>query len=544
MTIKTTMMTEATYANYISEAEFNLHGDAAARAFLEHQFNTPAQELQKKVAAGSDYEKIVIADTNCALRIDRLAPQAGFEKICVGRERIFGERLIMENSGSPTPVWLVDNPQDAITILSFGCSAALIEPDCHDALIEAIGQNGGTHNIMLLAFSNTESGRKAEKDLMLKLDSIGVDYISANLFPFCTTASEAFAKSQEAFVNNLLEMTGEVMNTLSDEARRYYEENADLYYLDQYLAERDTCIYTCISTGISALDSLLDGGFYPGLYVFCGQSQMGKTTLLNLITSNIARESRNNILMFCLEMQRSEMISKALSAETYRIGGQALALKYRSIQDGKRFRSITSEQRANFDAAVEEYRQYSHRIIRKSSLGIVTMTEIENQMKECIAATKKAPIVIIDYLQVIQSDDHRLTEKQTIDRNMLRLKKLSQDNNAIVIMVSSLNRNSYGEDLKMSSMNGSSAIEYFADFAFGLQIPKGTSEVEAEALLESPKRPAEIKILKDRFSGGKVRTTLTFLASFNTFVDGQEKIVGDIYTAPKQGVNIRRERDE
>lgn len=543
MSIKTTMMTETSYVSYINDAKFNIHGDVAARAFLEQQFNTPVHELQKKVVVGSDYEKIVIADKNCALRIDRLAPQTGFEKICAGRERIFGESLILEDSGSSTPVWLVDNPQDAIAVLSFGCSAAVIELDRYDLLTEAISQNGGTSNTMLLALSNTEAGRKAEKELMLQLDAIDVKCKSANLFPYYTTAHEALVKSQETFIDTLLEITGEVMNTLSDEARRYYEENADLYFLDQYLAERDSCVYTCVSTGISVLDSLLDGGLYPGLYVFCGQSRMGKTTLLNLIASNIARESRRSILIFCLEMKRSEMISKALSAETYRTGGQALALQYRTIHDGKRFRNITAKQRENFESALEEYKKYSHRIIRKSSLGVVTMDEIEKETKECINATKKTPIVIVDYLQVIQGADTRLTEKQIIDQSMLRLKKLSQDNNLIVIVISSLNRNSYGEDLKMSSMNGSSAIEYFSDFAFGLQIPKGIREEEAEALLESPQRPAEIKILKDRFGGGKVRTTLTFLASFNTFADRQERIVGDIYTAPK-GVNIRRERDE
>lgn len=543
MNIKKTMMTESSYANYISEAEFNLHGDAAARAFLEQQFNTPVLELQKKVAVGSNYEKVIIADRNCALRIDRLAPQAGFEKISVDRERIFGESMILEDSGGPTPVWLVDNPQDAITILSFGYPAALVEQDKHDFLIEAIRQNGGTDNIMLLAFSNTESGRKVEKELSFQLEMVDVKYKSVNLFPYFTTAYEAFSKAQETFINTLISLSSDEI--LSDKAQRYYEENSDLYFMDQYLSEREKCVYTCIPTGIPSLDSLLDGGFYPGLYVFCGQSQMGKTTLLNQITSNIARERRSDILQFCLEMKQSEMISKALSAETYRTGGKALALQYRVIHDGTRLRAVTPEQRANFDKAVAEYRQYSRRIIRKSSLGIVTIDEIEKETKKYIEAIEKAPIVIVDYLQVVQSDDHRLTEKQIIDRSMLRLKKLSQDNNAVVIIISSLNRNGYGEDLKMSSMNGSSSIEYFADFAFGLQVPNGTSEKDAEKMLENPVRPAEIKVLKDRFCGGKVRTTLTFLASYNTFVDSQQEIVGDIYTAPKQqGINVRRERNE
>ena len=96
-----------------------------------------------------------------------------------------------------------------------------------------------------------------------------------------------------------------------------------------------------IPTGFKKLDSVLDGGLYEGLYIVGAISSLGKTTLITQITDQIA-QSGTDVLIFSLEMARSELIAKSISRHTLQsvlqTGGDTRNAKTtRGISTGKRY---------------------------------------------------------------------------------------------------------------------------------------------------------------------------------------------------------------
>ena len=81
---------------------------------------------------------------------------------------------------------------------------------------------------------------------------------------------------------------------------------------------------------------------------------------------------------------------------------------------------------------------------------------------------KPKPFVIIDYLQIIPMMEvkNSFSEMKAIDHNIDVLSKI--DKNITVLLISSINRNSYNDPINMSSAKGSGTIEYSADVILGL----------------------------------------------------------------------------
>ena len=71
-------------------------------------------------------------------------------------------------------------------------------------------------------------------------------------------------------------------------------------------------------------------------------------------------------------------------------------------------------------------------------------------------------------MQIIPTTNDRLSDKQKIDTNILKLKQLSRKYNTPVVIVCSLNRQSYNLNVAMESFKESGSIEYSSDVLIGL----------------------------------------------------------------------------
>ena len=81
-----------------------------------------------------------------------------------------------------------------------------------------------------------------------------------------------------------------------------------------------------------------------------------------------------------------------------------------------------------------------------------------------------APVVVIDYLQILAPHNDRATDKQNTDKAVMELKRISRDYKTAVIGISSLNRQSYDEPISMKAFKESGAVEYSSDVLIGLQL--------------------------------------------------------------------------
>lgn len=293
-----------------------------------------------------------------------------------------------------------------------------------------------------------------------------------------------------------------------------------------------------IPTGYSLLDRQLDGGLYTGLYVIGALSTMGKTTF-TLQMANQMAQAGHDILFFSLEMSRAELIAKSLSnltatieagyigesvAEAIVKGGLRNAKTARALTDPERIRHFTDAEQALIIAAKELYkREYGGRIWIIEGEGDIGPDEIRDRVNQHKEITGKTPIIFVDYLQILRTNDPRLSDKQRVDEGVVALRRIARANNTIVFAISSLNRGSYSKDIDMDAFKESGAIEYSSDGLLGLQ-PRNMGETaEKSDLIKDTKRAQvrqlELRILKNR--GGLADGTQQFYytPAFNTFED-------------------------
>ena len=304
-------------------------------------------------------------------------------------------------------------------------------------------------------------------------------------------------------------------------------------YMKELLKSRES---KAIPTGFEALDGLLDGGLYPGLYFIGAISSLGKTTLALQIADNIAKAG-HGVLIFSLEMSTSELMAKTISRESLMLslsgtGGRENALSTRGILRASFFGNPDHEE--HILKVIEEYSEWGESVTIREGIGDVGVTEIKSDVEAYMKEHDgNAPVVVIDYLQILAPYNERYTDKQNVDKNVLELKRLSRDYQLPVIGISSFNRENYNAPVSMASFKESGAIEYSSDVLIGLQvegIERAPSEKESEykeriqrvlETVDACKRRGEpiaieAKILKHR-NGIPGSVYLEFYSRYNYF---------------------------
>lgn len=229
-----------------------------------------------------------------------------------------------------------------------------------------------------------------------------------------------------------------------------------------------------IPTGFKKLDKLLDDGLRSGLYIVGAVSSLGKTTFCLQIADQIA-QSGADVLVFSLEMKKSELIAKSISrlsylyAEDDGLNCLKLAKTTLGILQGSRYSHYHADEKDVIDKCINKYGEYAKNIYIVEGIGDVGVTEITETVKNHIEFTGKTPVILIDYLQILAPYDDRATDKQNTDKNVLELKRLSRDYNLPVIGISSFNRDNYNAPVNVASFKESGAIEYSSDVLIGLQ---------------------------------------------------------------------------
>ena len=203
-------------------------------------------------------------------------------------------------------------------------------------------------------------------------------------------------------------------------------------YLNEFLEEcRKSREGQAISTGIASLNKRLDGGLYPGLYFIGAISSLGKTTLALQIADNIAKGG-HYVLIYSLEMSRRELMAKTLSRESLqRDRDENRTLEHALSTRGILRASFTSdEQRRIVREAVEDYEVWGQKLAIVEGVGDLGVQRIADYVKGFVSRTKFAPVVVIDYLQLLapySKEYVRASDKQNVDKNVMELKRLSRD---------------------------------------------------------------------------------------------------------------------
>ena len=207
-----------------------------------------------------------------------------------------------------------------------------------------------------------------------------------------------------------------------------------------------------VPTGFSDLDKVLVGLGEGDLVIIGARPGMGKTAFALNLATNIARMSRKTVCIFSLEMSNEQLVQRMLSSE-------ALVESY-ALRSG----NLTPDDWNKLAKASA--------FLSECDIYIDDTTGINvTGMKAKLRRMKNLGLVVIDYLQLMQSDrkiDNRVQEVSEISRN---LKLLAKELKIPVICCAQLSRTNESRTNKrpmLSDLRDSGSIEQDADMVMFL----------------------------------------------------------------------------
>ncbi len=255
---------------------------------------------------------------------------------------------------------------------------------------------------------------------------------------------------------------------------------------------------TGVASGLIDVDDITSG-FHPGqLIVLAARPSMGKTALALNICDHASIDNEIPVLFVSLEMGHLEIAERLLCA--------------RSGVDGDKLRK-------GIGLGMREMTKLSKAFNDLSTIGQVYIddTPARNMMQITASARRvrmrnKIGLLIVDYIQLIDSDDTRDSRQEQIAKISRRLKSLARELKVPVIAISQLNRAVESrEDKKprMADLRESGAIEQDADIVLLLHRPDYYDEREQPGV-------AELIVAKNR-NGRTGTVKLTFLKNLTRF---------------------------
>ena len=456
-----------------------------------------------------------------AARDIRESVDKNFRYIKVGEAEIFNGQAL---ETAQRPIFITEGEIDALSIIEAGGEAA------------GLGSTQNTHKLLdllrdhkpiqplIIALDNDEAGEAAAGKLTEGLKSLNIAFYKRNPYGDHKDANEALIADRQALTAEIQEAEQEA-GDLRREERREYLKNSTANYIAAFINDIDSSVNTpCIPTGFNKLDIALDGGLYEGLYVIGAISSLGKTTFITQAADQIAKAG-NDVLIFSMEMARSELMAKSISRETYQLtlpkGETWKAKTARGITAGKRYQDYKQEEKEVIYKAIREYAAYAKNIFIIEGAGEVGAKQIRETTEKHISITGRRPVVIIDYLQILSPYNERYTDKQNMDKVILELKRISRDHKLPVIAISSFNRMSYKGEVKEEAFKESGTIEYSSDILIGLQVKGADKDINITEEKKKNPRDIELVILKNRNGA----TGITLLYSYNTLFNHFSEIV-------------------
>lgn len=291
--------------------------------------------------------------------------------------------------------------------------------------------------------------------------------------------------------------------------------------------------YSSRGTGFSNIDE--NQIFSPGLYVLGATPAAGKTTFAWQMAEQLAQNGEACI--FCsYEMSKLELFTKSIATELFKRNPMT-TLTAAEIRRGGWSNEVD-------DVIAEQ--QNTDSDLRVLELHDETVDDLLKILRPVCSKKFKSPIVFIDYLQIIPSSKDGI--KIGIDDTVRKLKVFQRETNTTFIVISSLNRQNYNQQIAFESFKESGNIEFTADVVWGLQLNvvnqiksctniSGTRQKIDEAKKQKP-RQIHLKCLKNR-QGFNYDCYFKYFSAHDFFIPCEEK---DFETASDGGLKIDKNK--
>ena len=260
------------------------------------------------------------------------------------------------------------------------------------------------------------------------------------------------------------------------------------------LAQSDS-EFSGMSTGMRSLDLAINGLNNSDLIIVAARPGMGKTAFALNIASNVAKKYDKSVAVFSLEMATNQLGKRLLAGESF--------VDSRKLNTGR--------------LVEKEWMQIGQGASALSQTNIyldgnpdVTVGRIKAKCRRL----DNIGLIIIDYLQLMDNEDHTDSRVNAIGNISRSLKKLAMDINVPVICLSQLNRGPEKEKRRpvASDLRDSGNIEQDADVILMLYredfYDKNTAEPNVAECIVAKNRHGETSTVK-----------LQWMPQFTTFTD-------------------------
>lgn len=465
----------ANYSAYYRECRKRLN-DPAAVAYLQGRgismdtaaaywmgFDPAADPASAPGAMGNEYKphpcpRIIIPTSTghyVGRSIDPKTPK-GYAKMNPNRDKgaaapaIFNARVLYAQDVQE--VFVTEGAFDALSVIEAGAAAIALNSAANAGLLIKQLEQRRTGATLILCLDNDERGQKETTTIREGLQRLNIPFICADICAGHKDPNEALTADREAFVAAV------------EQAKRQTAARPDntSYYIDSLMTAEIERFRTDKNTGFAELDRNA-GGLYSGLYVLAAISSLGKTSFALQLADQLAA-FKNEVLFFSLEQSRLELVSKSLARITAQTDPNT-AVTSLQIRKGYLPEQVKK--------AAETYKKsVSDRLSIIEGNFACTVSYIVEYVRNHVKRTGTRPVVIIDYLQILQPADDvkRQTTKETVDTTVTELKRLSRELDLTVILISSVNRTNYLTPIDFESLKESGGIEFTADVIWGLQL--------------------------------------------------------------------------
>ncbi len=249
---------------------------------------------------------------------------------------------------------------------------------------------------------------------------------------------------------------------------------------------------TGLSTGFTELNKRT-GGFHGGeLILIAGRPGMGKSSFAVNIAEHVSIYDKKTVAIFNLEMPKEQIVNRIICSQAM-------------VNSGKmRTGDISGEDWEKIGSVVDKVATAPIYIDDTAS---ITVSEIRAKCRR-LKQTKNLELIVIDYLQLMQSSGRADNRQQEISEISRSLKILAKELNIPVIALSQLSRASESRSDKrpmLSDLRESGAIEQDADMVMFLYrddyYNKDTDEKNLAECIIAKNRSGEIGSFKLGWKG-------------------------------------------
>lgn len=435
----------------------------------------------------------------------------------IGQVRVYNAEALKECK----TVFIVEGQFDALSIMQeSGVGAVATSASQTQLIVKTLQkfkeQDPTINPTIILSMDNDRAGQKANRALQRGLEALGFTCYVNPVNGDYKDANEFLVKDREGFRQKLQHVINQPDNWLD----KYY---ADIKQRHDYPDN--------IPTGFKNLDDELDGGLQPKLYVLGAVSSLGKTTFALNVADNLAKQGRH-VFFFSMESSKREVTDKLLSRASCLSNGH----KWTQLQVSRGAWLNNAEDKEEFDGLFKAFSRYQRFLhiydnrVKASQVKDLVNGWLDNHPDE------KKPLVVVDYLQILQAEQDNVTDKAKVTDSVSVLSELTKQAEVPVLVISSLNRASYWQEVSFESFKESGEIEYSADVMLGLEFAhreeyitvqkNGHVELNKEKFdqrkQEVPRR-VEMVILKNRTGKTGGHIFFKYNAMFNSYQACTEK---------------------